>query len=95
MVSWNEYTQLLDELNYSVKTYDHFKSETIDLNEYKFGLIDNDRNVTEFKLMNEKFFGALMDSLRNLMIVGNNFNIDKFKYHDIFNLWFNNYTNKI
>lgn len=88
-------TQLLDELNYSLKTYDCFKSKAIDLNDYKFGLVDNDRNVTEFTVMNAVFFKALMDSLRNLMIVGVNFNIEKFKEHDIFNHWFDNYTNKI
>ncbi|MFX0019231.1 MAG: hypothetical protein ACFFAK_03385 [Promethearchaeota archaeon] len=88
-------TQLLDELNYSVKTYDHFKSEAVDLNEYKFGLVDNHRNVIEFNVMNDAFFKALMDSLRNLMIVGNNFDIEKFKNHDIFYSWFDNYTNKI
>jgi len=88
-------TQLLDELNYSVKTYDHFKSEVIDLNEYKFGLVDNERIVKEFKIMDETFFKALMDSLRNLMIVGTNFNIEKFKTHEIFNEWFDNYTNRI
>jgi len=88
-------TQLLDELNYSVKTYDHFKSEAIDLNEYKFGLVDNDRIVTEFKIMNDAFFKALMESLRNLMIVGANFNIEKFKTHEVFNRWFDNYTNRI
>ena len=88
-------TQLLNELNYSVKTYDHFKSEAIDLSEYKFGLVNNDRIVTEFTIMNEAFFKALMDSLRNLMIVGANFNIEKFKTHEIFNQWFDNYTNRI
>jgi len=88
-------TQLLNELNYSVKTYDHFKSEAIDLNEYKFGLVNNDRIVTEFTIMNEAFFKALMESLRNLMIVGANFNIEKFKAHELFNQWFNNYTNRI
>lgn len=88
-------TQLLNELNYSVKTYDHFKSEAIDLSEYKFGLVNNDRIVTEFTIMNEAFFKALMESLRNLMIVGANFNIEKFKTHEIFNQWFDNYTNRI
>jgi len=88
-------TQLLNELNYSVKTYDHFNSEAIDLNEYKFGLVDNDRIVSEFKIMDEAFFKALMDSLRNLMIVGANFNIEKFKTHVIFYTWFDKYTNKI
>lgn len=88
-------TQILDELNYSVKIYDHFKSKAVDLNEYKFGLVDNDRNVIEFKIMDNAFFKALMDSLRNLMIVGTNFNIEKFKTHDIFNHWFDNYTNRI
>ena len=88
-------TQLLDELNYCVKTYDHYKSESIDLKEYKFGLVDNNRNVTEFKLMDEVFFKTLMESLRNLMIVGTNFKIEAFKTHEIFNNWFDNYTNRI
>ncbi len=88
-------TQLLNELNYSVKTYDHFKLEAIDLSEYKFGLVNNDRIVTEFTIMNEAFFKALMESLRNLMIVGANFSIEKFKTHEIFNQWFDNYTNRI
>ncbi|MFX1427898.1 MAG: hypothetical protein ACFFBE_15700 [Promethearchaeota archaeon] len=87
-------TQLLNELNYCVKTYDHYKSESIDLNEYKFGLVDNDRNVIEFELMDEAFFKALMESLRNLMIVGTNFDIENFKTQEIFDEWFDNYTNK-
>ena len=88
-------TQILNELNYCMKTYDHFKSESIDLSEYKFGLVNNDRIVTEFTIMNEAFFKALMESLRNLMIVGTNFNIEKFKFHEIFSEWFDNYTNRI
>ncbi|MBY9010743.1 MAG: hypothetical protein KGD70_00035 [Candidatus Lokiarchaeota archaeon] len=87
-------TQLIDELNYSVKTYDHFNSETVDLNCYKFGLVDNDRNVSEFKVLNEAFLKDLISSLRNLMIVGTNFAIEKFMSHDIFNRWFGNYTNR-
>ena len=88
-------TRVLDELNYSVKTYDHFTSEAIDLSEYKFGLVDNDRIVTEFILMDKAFFKALMESLRNLTIVGTNFNIEKFKTHELFNQWFDNYANRI
>jgi len=86
---------LLNELNYSVKTYDHFKSERINLGDYKFGIVDNDRNVTEFNEMDEAFFQALLASLRNLMIVGKNFDIEKFKLHEIFNLWFDKYTNRV
>ena len=88
-------TRVLDELNYSVKTYDHFKSEAIDLSDYKFGLVNNERIVTAFLIMDEAFFKALMDSLRNLMIVGANFNIEKFKDHELFNLWFDKYNNRI
>ncbi|MFX0034335.1 MAG: hypothetical protein ACFE9I_01685 [Candidatus Hermodarchaeota archaeon] len=87
-------TMVLNELNYSVKTYDHFKSERINLNDYKFGLINNDKNVTEFNEMDEVFFQALLASLRNLMIVGKNLDIEKFKFHEIFNLWFDKYTNR-
>lgn len=88
-------SQLLTELNYSVKTYEHFTSEEIDLNQYKFGLVDNDKIITEFNVMDEAFFQAMMDSVRNLMIVGSNFNIDKFRNHEIFNRWFDIYTNRI
>lgn len=79
----------------SVKTYDHYKSETIELNDYKFGLVDNDKHVTEFKVMDDVFFTFLMESLRNLMIIGTNFDIEAFKDHEIFNDWFDNYTNRI
>ena len=88
-------TRVLNELNYCVKTYDHFASEAINLSEYKFGHVDNDRIVTEFSIMDEAFYKALMDSLRNLMIVGANFNIEKFKTHQIFNQWFDKCTNRI
>jgi hypothetical protein len=44
--------------------------------------------------MDELFFKALIGSLRNLIIVGINFNIEKFKTHEIFNRWFDNFTNK-
>ena len=86
--------RVLQELNYCVKTYDHFKSEKIDLDNYKFGLVDNDKNVMDFNKMNDDFFKALLTSLRNLMIVGKNFDIEKFKTHEIFNLWFDKYTNR-
>ena len=59
------------------------------------GLVNNDCVVTEFKRMDKAFFKALVDSLRNLMIVGANFNIEKFKTHELFNQWFDNYTNRI
>ena len=85
---------VLQELNYSIKSYEHFKSEKLDLNDYKFGIVDNERNVIEFDLMDEEFFKALISSLRNLMIVGKNFNIEKFIKHQLFDDWFDNYTNK-
>jgi hypothetical protein len=88
-------TQLIGELNYSLKTYDHFKTKAINLNLYKYGLVDNERKVIEFTEMNEAFFKVLMKSLRNLMIVGTNFDIENFKRHHIFNQWFDTYTNKI
>jgi hypothetical protein len=87
--------QIINELNYSLKTYDHFKSESIDLKLYKFGLIDNERNIIEFTELSESFFKELIGSLRNLMIVGNNFDIENFRRHHIFNQWFDTYTNKI
>ena len=87
-------SQILNELNYCVKTYDHFKSEEIKLGDYKFGLVDNDQNISEFDVIDENFFQFLLASLRNLMIVGKNFSYENFKLHHIFNYCFDNYTNK-
>jgi len=86
---------LLDEINYSVKTYDHFKSERVDLKDYQFGIVDNEKNVKEFDLMDEEFFNTLISSIRNLMIVGKNFNIEKFKEHQLFDKWFNKFSNRV
>ena len=85
---------LLDELNYSLKTYDHFKTKELKLEEYKFALVDNFKNITEFEAFDEQFFDALINSLRNLLIVGKNFDISKFKHHEIFDRWFDRYTNR-
>lgn len=85
---------LLDELNYSVKTYDHIKSNKINLGDYKFALVDNNKNVSEFTELDKKFFRALSASQRNLMIVGKNFIIENFKHHHLFNNWFDEYTNR-
>ncbi len=87
--------QVLFELDFSVKEYEHFKSEKLDLNDYKFALVDNDKHIIEFHIMDEAFFTALLASLRNLMIVGKNFDIEKFKRHEIFNEWFDKYTNRV
>jgi len=85
---------LLDELNYSIKTNDHFKSNKINLGDYKFALVDNNENISEFTELDEKFFQALIASKRNLMIVGKNFIIENFKHHHLFNKWFDEYTNR-
>ena len=86
---------LLDEINYSVKTYDHFKSERVDLKDYKFGIVDNEKNVKVFDLMDEEFFKTLISSIRNLMIVGKNFDIEKFKEHQLFDKWFDKFSNRV
>lgn len=86
---------LLDEINYSVKTYDHFKSERVDLKDYKFGIVDYEKNVKVFDLMDEEFFNTLISSIRNLMIVGKNFDIEKFKEHQLLDKWFNKFSNRV
>jgi len=86
---------IVNELNYSLKTYEHFKSENVDLNYYKFGLVDNEKNIKEFDIMDDEFFNALISSHRNLMLVGKNFDLEKFKHHKIFHEWFDKYSNRI
>lgn len=87
-------TLLLDELNYTLQESKNFNNKSVDLDDYKFYLIDNDKNATEFAVMDEQFYEALIASLRNLVIVGKNFDLAKFKHHDIFEEWFEKYSNR-
>ncbi|TFG05194.1 MAG: hypothetical protein EU536_02810 [Promethearchaeota archaeon] len=84
---------LEDELNFSVKE-SYFQNKEVDLRDYKFYLIDNEKNTREFLEMSEDFFEELMASLRNLLIVGKNFEIEPFKNHEIFLRWFDEYSNR-
>ena len=87
-------TLVIQELSFSLKEYDYFQNKSLDLSDYKFYLIDNDQNATEYTVMDEDFYEALMDSLRNLIIVGKNFVLEDFKPHEIFREWFEQYSNK-
>jgi len=87
-------TLLLDELIFSLNDLNYFKNKSVDLDDYKFFLIDNDKNSTEFAVMDEKFFESLIKSMRNLVIVGKNFDLEKFKHHEIFEEWFEKYSNR-
>ncbi len=87
-------TLLHDELNFSVKSNDYFKNKEVDLNDYKFALVDNDKNFQIFEQIDDKFYQALKESLRNLLIGGKNFNIEEFKHLEMFNSWYDNYSNR-
>ena len=87
-------TLVQDQLNLAVKHSDYFQNKEINLNDYKFVLVDNEKNFQIFDSIDELFYQALIASLRNLLIVGNNFDIDEFKYHDIFYDWYENYSNR-
>ncbi|HUY01260.1 MAG TPA: hypothetical protein VMV49_16990 [Candidatus Deferrimicrobium sp.] len=86
--------ELLEELNYSLKTYEYFKVKTLNLLDYKFGLVDNTQEIHEFDVMDEIFFEELKDSWMNLIIVGKNFDLTQFKNQPLFLEWFKNYANK-
>ncbi len=88
-------TLLVDELNFSLHDSNYFKNKSVDLDDYKLYLIDNDKDTTEFAVIDEQFYEALMNSLRNLVIVGKNFDLEKFKHHEIFLEWFEKYSNRI
>jgi hypothetical protein len=85
---------ILEELNYCVKTYDYFTSEKIDLGEYKLGIVDDDMNIAEHDAFDDHFYEALKASTRNFAIYGRNFDIHAFTHHDIFTKWFEKYTNR-
>jgi len=83
-----------DQLNLAVKYSDYFQNREINLDDYKFALVDNENNYQIFDVIDEFFYEALVASLRNLMIEGKNFDIEEFKYHDIFYDWYENYSNR-
>ncbi len=85
---------LLDELNLSVQDSDLFRTVSVNLKDYKFALVDNDKKITAFEVLDLHFYDALKASLRNLLIVGKNFDIEAFKHDDIFNEWYDEYTNR-
>lgn len=85
---------LQDQLNLAVKHSDYFQNKEINLDDYRFALVDNEKNFQIFDNIDDVFYQALIASLRNLLIVGNNFDIEEFKYHDIFYDWYENYSNR-
>jgi len=93
--NFNSFKSLLhDELNFSVKSHNYFKNKEVDLNDYKFALVDNDKNFQTFEEIDKTFYQALKESLRNLLIVGKKFNIEEFKHLEIFDSWYENYSNR-
>jgi hypothetical protein len=87
-------TLVQDQLNLAVKHSDYFQNKEINLDDYQFVLVDNEKNYQIFDVIDKFFYEALVASLRNLMIVGKNFDIEEFKYHDIFYDWYENYSNR-
>ncbi len=87
-------TLVQDQLNLAVKHSDYFQNKDINLDDYKFALVDNEKNFKIFETIDKPFYEMLMESLRNLLIVGKNFDIAEFKYHEIFYDWFENYSNR-
>ncbi len=94
-ITWEKFrAEFLEELDWSVQNEPYFTGKPLNIADYKFALIDNEQNSTEFTILDERFFDALMESLRNLVIVGENFDLESFKQHQIFQEWFNNHTNR-
>jgi hypothetical protein len=85
---------LQEELICSLQDLKNFTDKSINFDDYKFYLVDNDKNTIEFAVMDEIFYEALIASLRNLVIVGKNFDFEAFKDHRIFLEWFDKYSNK-
>jgi len=87
-------TTLLDELTYTAKYEEYFKKKSVNLDEYKFGIVDEMMNVKEYPILNSSCFAELLTSSKNLLIAGKNFSFDEFKAHEIFKVWFEKYCNK-
>ena len=87
-------TLVQEQLSLAVKYSDYFQNKEINLDDYQFVLVDNEKNFQVFDVIDEPFYDALVASLRNLLIVGKNFDVVDFKYHDIFYDWYENYSNR-
>ncbi|TXT65813.1 MAG: hypothetical protein BAJALOKI1v1_380021 [Promethearchaeota archaeon] len=87
--------QLAEELDTSLKTYDRFQNTHFIIEHYKFGFVDNDKQISLFREMDEEFFEYFKRTLRNLLIIGQNFDIERFQHHEIFNYWFDEYSNSV
>ena len=85
---------LRDELNFTINSYDHFNITEVNLEGYKYGIVDKKKKIKEYSTLNRKCFNELIKTSRNLLIVGTNFDIEKFKAHEIFTEWFQKFCNK-
>ena len=61
----------------------YFEDRAIDLRDYKYGVIDEDKKITEFDSIDENFFNALKKTLK-LIIFGKDFDLERFKTHKVF-----------
>ena len=86
--------QLHEELNFALQNLYNSKEKSVVFVDYKFFLIDNEKNATKFAVLDDAFFDALLASLRNLVIVGENFDLEAFKEHSLFHEWFDKYSNR-
>ena len=81
------------EIEDSMKKNDSFMTKKFQEEDYKFALIEKDKSFNEFEEIDYKFYVAFLDSLKNLLIAGKNFDIEEFTHHEIFNEWFDNHAN--
>ncbi len=88
----NDFKKLVvSELDYILKEYENFTEKTFILEKYVFYLVEKGQFAKEFSTFDELFYAALRSSSHNLMIVGNNFDVQAFSDHEIFRTWIKEY----
>jgi hypothetical protein len=85
---------LFDDLNFSARTYEHFKKKSVKLTDYKFAIVESSGKITEYVAIDAKMANELGKAARGLMIVGKNLDLHAVQETATFRTWFETYVKR-
>lgn len=85
---------VLDELNFSARTYEQFKRKSVVLKDYKFAVVEPSGLMREYATLGAKLMKDLGKGARGLMVVGRNLDLHAIQETDVFHKWFETYVKR-
>jgi len=85
---------LFDDLNFSARTYEHFKKKSVKLTDYKFAIVESSGKITEYGAIDAKMANELGKAARGLIIVGKNLDLHAVQETATFRTWFETYVKR-